>query len=34
MYKSEQFKTTSHLQLINTQCELNKKEFEQLNHND
>jgi len=32
--QAEQFKTTSHLQSVNMQCELNKKEFEQLEHND
>jgi len=33
-HESEIFKTTSHFQLINVRYELNKKEFEQLNHND
>lgn len=33
LHESEQFKTTSHLQLLGVRCELNKNEFEQLNHN-
>jgi len=33
-HQLEQYKTNAHLQLTSMQCDLNKKEFEQLEHND